>query len=180
MGLGTWHQGAAEDPPSREAEEGAMWPGEPHFLHTLCPHHPASLTPPFQTRSPHAPCPCSPSPLWLWVSPLGRERVHWPISTAFPHLTSPCQVQCRDSQVRGSWWQEKGVQASVQPRPASPLLPQQPPLGPSPPPPAQSPGTRMKCNEQLFVVQLPALFQMSLNLRYNCCPFLIPNELSSR
>lgn len=48
---------------------------------------------------------------------------------------------------------------------------------PSPPPPARSSGTRRKRNEQLFLVQLPALCQMYSHLRYNCQPSLIRNEL---
>lgn len=50
----------------------------------------------------------------------------------------------------------------------TPLCPQRPPLGPSPPPPAWSRATRMRHNERLFLAWLPALCQMYSHLRYNC------------
>lgn len=57
-----------------------------------------------------------------------------------------------------------------------PLCLQRPPLRPSPPPPAWSGGTRMKPNEQLFLVQLPALCQMYSHLRYNCHNVFNPQQ----
>lgn len=67
------------------------------------------------------------------------------------------------------------MQASVQPGPISlsspsSLLGAQPSL-------SLEPWTRMKRNEQSFLVQLPALCQMFLSLWYNCHPSVIHNEL---
>lgn len=69
----------------------------------------------------------------------------------------------------GNWWQEKGLQDLVQPRPTSPSTRRDLLQGSAhrPQPGAVGPN-EAKHNEQLFLTQLPTLCQKYSHLRYNC------------
>lgn len=77
-----------------------------------------------------------------WRGPLRALCTHascflalpFPALSRLPTPDAPlARYDAKTARRGGSWWQEKGVQASVQPRPTSPSSPRRPPPGPSSP-----------------------------------------------